>query len=321
MSVVAGGGRDSGGPRERHLSRHAEALAAAGENAHARASRQHGVDELGNGTEEVLAIVEDQQQPAARQVGEDGVLDGIGPLVSLRADAQRLGHCGGDGRAVLKPTQLDEPDPVRISLERRRGGMEREARLACASHARKRHQSRRRHQCLDLLELTGSSDELRQAGGQVVARVDDPARGQRRELLGQPHNDGLIDPFRTSHILQSNESDITHERPITHEARRHLRAQDLTAVRDAHQPSGHVHRWTEVVALAFDGFSSVQPHPHLQPDGIRPRLSRQCSLGVDRRVERLLRSGERDRERIAGGRKDVATVCCRAPAHDFVVDP
>ena len=55
----------------------------------------------------------------------------------------------------------------------------------------------------------------------------------------------------------------------------------------------------ERAALVADPrLPDVQPHPHLDPDALRPGVRRQVTLPIDRRRDRILRRLKRNEERV-----------------------
>jgi hypothetical protein len=99
-----------------------------------------------------------------------------------------------------------------------------------------------------------------------------------------------------------------------------LRADDLAAVSDSHQPGGPVHLRTEIVPVALVGLAGMQPHPHPQRDPVRPVLDGQAPLGRQRRRYSLPGAGERRPEAVpAGGEHEPARRLQRL-ADDLVVD-
>ena len=97
------------GNRDDVLARNRQRLAAGGDHTDTRRRQDYLSDQLGGGSEHMLAVVDQQQQLLVAQVGEE--------------QGQRLGRrlvpqvkCGQDGvahqRGILELGQLDQPCPV-----------------------------------------------------------------------------------------------------------------------------------------------------------------------------------------------------------------
>ncbi len=116
-----------------------ERLAAGGEHGHRRRPGHDGVGQLRAGVDEVLAGVENQQQMAVAQVGEQRVGRRPGEVLG-RADPLR-----DDVRqqpAVAQPGQFHQPHAVRVPGRRRGGGAQRHAGLADAAWTDERDKPR-----------------------------------------------------------------------------------------------------------------------------------------------------------------------------------
>ena len=118
------------------LSRHGEALAARREHANPRTGREECEHELGRGSGEVLAVVQDEQQLAPPQVAlEEDERRGRLTLELRRPHAERLHDHLRDARGLSVRGELDEPDPVRVLLRERASRLRGEARLPHSARA------------------------------------------------------------------------------------------------------------------------------------------------------------------------------------------
>ena len=177
--VLLGVGDREGRHAEHDLAADAERLAARREHGQSRRGTEDRVDERGARPEQVLAVVQDEQQRARREVLEhrvDDVLSRQRPRVERRRDS--VGHelRIGDGR------ELDER---RASLVRRLGAareLQREPRLAGAAGPRERQQARVPEQRAQLAELAPAADERARIGRQRSRPVTGVERG---ELVGE----------------------------------------------------------------------------------------------------------------------------------------
>ena len=104
--VILGGQREQ---REGMLPLGVERLPAGGQQGHPGRGAQHGVGEGGAGVDQVLARVEDEQQPLAAQVAEEG--RARRRLVLVR-QAERGGDGGREQVGIADPGQVGEPDAV-----------------------------------------------------------------------------------------------------------------------------------------------------------------------------------------------------------------
>jgi hypothetical protein len=66
-----------------------------------------------------------------------------------------------------------------------------------------------------------------------------------------------------------------------------MRHQYLAAMGRAHDPSGPIHRWPEVVAITLDGGTRMQAHPNAQLEPISPALLPQGCLCLDGCSDRI----------------------------------
>ena len=132
-----------GGNRDTRLAGQPQRLAAGGQDANARASRQHARDEAGDVGENVLAVVDDEKQLGVAQALED-----TGGGVRLRPGLGRVDGVGDDAadvRGVTRAGELDEPGAVgEVGLDRARQ-LERETALAGPGRSYERHETALAH--------------------------------------------------------------------------------------------------------------------------------------------------------------------------------
>ena len=87
-----------------------------------------------------------------------------------------------------------------------------------------------------------------------------------------------------------------------------LRADHLTAMRDCHQPRGAVHRWAEIVPVAFGRRTRVHADPHPDHDLLRPRFRSQRLLGVRCGIQGIAGPAERHSEPVTACGEHISTV-------------
>ncbi len=109
-----------------------ERLPAGREQSYPRGGAQHGVGERGTGVDQVLARVEDEQQPPAAQVAQDT------REVRFR-QPERLGDGFHEQRGIADAAKVGEQDAVRKLVSRLRRGAQASPRLADPGRADDRH--------------------------------------------------------------------------------------------------------------------------------------------------------------------------------------
>jgi hypothetical protein len=118
------------------LAGHVERLLRGGEHGHAGSIPHDGLGERGAGVEQVLARVEDQQQPPVPQVLEQRVERGARVLLG---QAEHARDRVGQQRGVAQVRQLDDPGAVRVADGCLCGRDERDPRLADPARSDDRH--------------------------------------------------------------------------------------------------------------------------------------------------------------------------------------
>ncbi len=124
---------------------------------------------------------------------------------------------------------------------------------------------------------------------------------QARELAREPRRDHLEHALGAGEVAQRVLTEIDQlDGAVLHQLLGRARHHDLATVRHRHQPRGAVHRGAVVVAVTLFRGTAVDPHPHLQRLGQRPRFGTQRELGLDGRVDGVVRGGERGVEAVTG---------------------
>ena len=168
-------------PERRHgddvLTRHLERLPGGGDHPHVGRSAKDLGHQAGGRIEHVLTVVEDQQQLAVAQVGQQDLQRlrrGLVPKV--QGGDHRVDHQGG----IADLGELDPPGPVREAASEVRRDPNGQARLADASGADQADQTRAGHRLTSLRQLPAASHEARRLGGKVA----DPTPGPGHD---EPH--------------------------------------------------------------------------------------------------------------------------------------
>ena len=129
----------------------------------AGARAQQRLDERRARLDHVLAVVEDQEQPARRASAAARSSRGGREATSWRpiADATACATSPASGTVA----QLDEPDAVRMPLTELRARRQGEPGLADASGAEERHHAVGAEEAVDVAELLLPADEARDREG------------------------------------------------------------------------------------------------------------------------------------------------------------
>ena len=167
------------------LARHAKALAAGGEDAQRPARLQQPLGELRARPRQVLAVVQDEQQPAVRHMSFER-LGKRSPGGFL--DPEHRGHGLRHQPLVGERCELHEPHAIGVVDERDGRHLEGQAGLAGAARAGERHEPRGAQEPRDLFQLALASDETVERRGQVVVALARRGRGTGVvvELDGEP---------------------------------------------------------------------------------------------------------------------------------------
>ena len=131
-----GGGERRQAPHA--LSSDAQRFPARRQDRDLRARADHRLGELGDGFEQVLAVVEADQRSPVTQLGGERAQRATRRIDEHpRRDAHGLGH----RRRVGRPLKVDPPHPVLPALDLRRGRLRGEPRLSAAACAGDRHKA------------------------------------------------------------------------------------------------------------------------------------------------------------------------------------
>ncbi len=149
------------------LARLPQRLPARGDDHQIGAARQQLGRQRHHRVEHVLAVVEDDQGRARRQLVDEGADP---RLVAFQRDAQRTADGRRDVVAVRHAGQLHEPHAVRPAGTRQLtvGELDGQAGLACAARAGEREQAGPVEESVQLGELPVPADEAGRQRGQVV---------------------------------------------------------------------------------------------------------------------------------------------------------
>ena len=152
---------------------------------------------VGDGADEVLAVVEEQEQLLGAQVVDERVERG---LPGLRLDPQGAPDLRDHEICVAERRELDQPGAVALAIEAIRRSLQREPRLAGAAHADQRHQATGRQEPRDVRQLPLAPNER----GDLEREVRGMRRGgaQRRELAPQSRRDELVDVLGPVQVAQ-----------------------------------------------------------------------------------------------------------------------
>ncbi len=293
------------GKRERwqrpgRFARHAQRLAAAGQDAKLRTRTQQRFGEARAGSDEVFAIVEDEQEPlVAEEAGERGGERALGLLAKI----ERGRDAFDDHRGISGRGEFDEPNAVRIVVDQVGSHLQRQARLAGATRAGEREQARAAEQALHFGQFALAADEARELQGQIIRRAFE--RKQRRELGRQIAGGELEEGLGAGEIAQP----MFTERPQSHARRQHVaneflcgqRKQHLAAVGRGEDARHAIQRPAKIIALPQLRRARMQRHAHLDSAGAFPGRSLQRPLRLHRAAQRILRGIEGDVKRIADG--------------------
>ena len=138
-SATSGGGAAQRGHPPGDLAGHAERLAAGGQDRDATApASEQGVDDLGAGVDQVLAVVEHEQRGFVAQRAPRGARSRSTPGISCTPSAARA--VADHGRGVGHAAQLDQPDAAGIAVEHLGGDGHRHAGLADTARSGERDQ-------------------------------------------------------------------------------------------------------------------------------------------------------------------------------------
>ncbi len=151
------------------------------EKAHLGRGAPHGFDELGDGIDEMFAIVEHEQELLRREQRSDRLAR---QAVARKLHAQRPGDGRRHERAIAQCGQFDPPDPVgkvggRFDSDLRCRGL-RDARLADTARADDRHDDMLAQERLDRRQILRTAIQRKQLRRQIRGHASSDRRRSRR---------------------------------------------------------------------------------------------------------------------------------------------
>ena len=150
---------------EHVLAGHVERLPAGSEHGDGRGLPEDCLRQQRAGVDQVLAGVEDQQQPRVRKWSST-VASCVRSSCSVQAKAVRDGV--GQQRGIAQPGQLDQPDAVGVAVRGTGGGAQRDAGLADPAGADHGDEPRAVKQRGQPRELALAADETGDLRGQLT---------------------------------------------------------------------------------------------------------------------------------------------------------
>jgi len=242
----------------------------------------------------VLAVVQHEQDLASAEEVDDRLLERH--LWALQY-AERGAHhrsqrfVGGGGGQFAQPRAVGE---VREQLG---GHLHRQPGLAHPADPGEGHETVGGEVGRHRRQLAVAANERRCEEREVARqRVERP---QRFELAGAD----LEHPDRPVEVAQAVLAQVDELDLSVHERCGRLRAQDLAAVGDRHDPRRPINGGAEVVVVAQLRLARVQPHPHPHGRFGRPRFVADCALGGERGRDGRRSRAERGGQPVAHGRE------------------
>ena len=150
------------------LTRHLQRLPGGGDHPHVRSSAEDLAHQPSGRLEQVLAVVEEEQQPPLSQVSDQDVHR---PRGSLVPEVERAEHGVGHEGRLANLAELDQPGSVREAPCELGSGPKGEPRLAHATRADQAHHARGRELPPDLSELAAAADKCGRLRRQVARRL------------------------------------------------------------------------------------------------------------------------------------------------------
>ncbi len=264
------------------LAAHAERLATGGENGDPGGAPDRLCHERGHRTDEVLAVVEDEQQAFVLEVLLQAHRD--------RHDRRRaVAHRGGHGVLevvrIVDRRELAEPHSVGMIGCDGCANLEGESRLPHATHSGDRHQARLEQPRFDVGQLVFAPDEAAELVGQVGGvDIDRTKRRVYRRCTGDLD---LEEVHRALEITKSVITEVDEVEVVAHELFDDARAHHLAAVGDRHHAGGAVHLGAVPVAVTLGGLAGMDAHPHAELDAVTPVGVGERLLPVDGSAHRV----------------------------------
>jgi hypothetical protein len=243
--------------------RDSEAFATGGEHSDVWRRRQDDLQQRTRRTEDVFAIVDDEQQLSAAQM-VDKTIEHPGCPSLLMPDPEGSGEGRSHPVRIVDDRQFHQPGTLGKGLGEFGSHLQREACLARSPHTGDRDQSMGTDQVSHLLQFALPTDE----GGElqwkiVIHRFERPERWEVRIEAGGDH---LVQALGFTQILQAVSAEIE-KFELALPARpknglRRFRNHDLTAVTHIHDAGGGTHGKAEDVVSPPFRLPRVQPDPH-----------------------------------------------------------
>ena len=227
---------------------HAHLLPAGGDDRQRRAADEELLGQIGDGADDVLAVVEQEQGILVLQVVDQHVED---LATGLLAQTEGAGDGARNAAPVVDGCQVHEPHAAAMAVEQAGPELERQARLAAAPGPRQGEHARLAEQLLQDGQLGLATDEARQLHGKVVRDVLEGPQG--RELVGQRLVDELEDVLGSAEVPEAVRAEVLQahvvQETVGDEVVGHLGQDDLAPVGGVTEAGGPVEGGPHVIAL------------------------------------------------------------------------
>jgi hypothetical protein len=269
----------------------------------------------------VFAVVEDEERTPFEEIVRQRSQRIGGPFGPCQRHLAQHGLRGTRLHLLGPPVgELDGENAVGEPIGHGRRGLVGKPRLAGPAGGDERDEPVARHDVLETGELLGSADEARpvprDAGRRRTKRV------QRRELRAETVDQHLPDGDRLGDVGEAEGSELTSRYAVGQLGQAVLKVgghDDLAPVGGLHEPRRTIEGRTEIVVVAFEGGTDVDPHAHLGVETLRPLTADELALDVHGRAQRAARRMEGSPKCIAGRREDGAAGFGDGVAKDAVV--
>jgi len=139
-------------------------LSAGRQHGRARTNAHHRFHQLGRRIDDVLAIVEDQEEP----LSSDGPSDGLGGnLVAAELEAEDARDRGRHQIGIGQRGQLDQPSVTPKGREQGAGDLQRQRAFADPTRPGQRDHSIGRQKIQQMLHSSGTADQVERGGREV----------------------------------------------------------------------------------------------------------------------------------------------------------
>ncbi len=217
----------------------------------------------------MLTVVEDDQhRPIAQELHH-----AVGHRHALAlAGTHRVGNRLEHEQLVARGCQITEPDAIGESGQHLRRRLQCQSGLPHAADTGERHQSGTSHQLDEGDELVVATYEGRHLDRQVPRECLQGSQGWKLAL--EPARADLVDPGCFSEVAEAVLAQVQQVEGclafLVEQSLRGIRDQQLSAVRDRHEPRRPVQRGPVVVTIAMLRFARMDPHTHAQRTGVGP---------------------------------------------------